>query len=141
MNSTQLTNPAHIFKQAQVITLQLNRTKDYPTSGYSVSYHHPNIGPSWVSKAKMVGPNTANIIPPIMTYIPRVIRTIFHHKPQDRRQVALISSIFYFPPFCFSNQYSKPSARASQLASMMLVELPTVRHSSTPSLDSIRTRT
>ncbi len=43
--------------------------------------------------------------------------------------------------FCFSSQYSRLSARASQLASMILVELPTVLHSSTLSLDSIRTRT
>jgi len=56
-----------------------------------------------------------------------------------------LNQLYYFVEetvaSCFISQYSKLSARASQLASMMLVELPTVLHASTPSLDSIRTRT
>ena len=42
---------------------------------------------------------------------------------------------------CLISQYSILSATASQLASMMLVELPTVRQFSLPSLDSMSTRT
>gem|GEM_PF-3555394 len=40
-----------------------------------------------------------------------------------------------------SSQYSRLSARASQLAWMMLLELPTVRHWFSPSLDSMSTLT
>ena|GEM_PF-1371985 len=45
------------------------------------------------------------------------------------------------PSPCLCSQYSRLSASASQDASMMSVELPTVRQMWTPSVDSIKTRT
>ena len=50
-------------------------------------------------------------------------------------------TLCFIKPDFFTNQYSRLSARASQLASIILAELPTALHSRSPSLDSMSTLT
>jgi hypothetical protein len=107
----------------------------------------PRLGTSSILLGTGVGPRPClqwTYFIPLVSYsvcILRLVKGEEKHKGGTIHRARRERTLFHYPVWWLVSQYSRLSASASQDASMMLVELPTVRQRSVPSVDSIKTRT